>query len=230
MEHDDPERVPQAAVYLVDDALDAYVREQESITTWEDFTTFLWNTIKDPMTRISDATGRSQYLRQREGQSVRELRETLEQAEKEVEAAKLSKEQLKAWRFLHALRPEIKTAVLGDAEEVRKSRDTIYTAAIRHEALLKEKKGKERESPPESSSQPHKVAIRKADATAPTERPHREPTSAQASSEERGSAPVTAGQSSTTHPKGARFSGSCNNCGKRGHKARDCRNGERSGK
>ena len=50
------------------------------------------------------------------------------------------------WRFLHGLRPEIRNAIMAEPQEVRASRDTVLSAACRHELRLANERSKANKS------------------------------------------------------------------------------------
>ncbi|KAJ9653008.1 hypothetical protein H2198_007755 [Neophaeococcomyces mojaviensis] len=132
-----------AGTWLRGDAQKAYTRDRSSIETWDGFKTFLRGTIRDPLTRMAEATRRSQYLRQRGDQTARQFLHDIEQAEKEVEALQLDEEQQKAMRFLHGLHADLKNAIMAESSEILTSRTKILAAAGRHEQRLGTGKKKE---------------------------------------------------------------------------------------
>lgn len=146
--------IATAATWLDGDAKWSYTRAQNnaaaSVATWDAFVIFLRGTIKDPQTRIFEATRRVLHTKQDKGQAARQYLHQLEAAEAEVKAASLPEEEKEAYRFLQGLRGPLRSAIMAEPQEVRKNRDGVLTAAVRHEARLaaeenNKHKGKERE-------------------------------------------------------------------------------------
>lgn len=126
-------RVRHAAAYLRGEAAKAYLREKQRITTWEEFTTFLKGTIKDPASRLAAATSRLHGMRQRGDQTARQLLHEIESVEQDI-PLEMTLEARQAWHFLNSLNLSLRNAVMTDIKEVV-SRDQILAAAQRQEDL-----------------------------------------------------------------------------------------------
>lgn len=209
--------IQSAATWLDGDARQSYYRLGHAPATWDDFLDFLRGTVKDPQTRLFDATQAAQFKRQWKDQGVRQFLHELEQAEAEVEAARLNEVERKMWRFLHSLRPELRNAIMAEPQEVRASRDTVLTAACRHELRIsaeKSQKAKAKEhAPSESASKPSTSRGKASSGGSKGSHPNRvgNPTNP--------SAPDAATESNPSKPPSP-FR--CFNCGKEGHMKRDC--------
>jgi len=77
-------RIALAALYLRDLALREWSRRVTTPMTWKAFTRFLRNTIADPVNRMGTASLRLEKAEQREGQTVREFANYIEELEEDI--------------------------------------------------------------------------------------------------------------------------------------------------
>lgn len=131
-------RVRHAASFLRDEAARSYIRERARITTWDDFITFLKGAIKDPASRLAAATLKIHNMRQRSGQSARQLLNEIEAAEQDI-PSDISEEARQAWHFLNSLISPLRNSIMADIKEVV-SRDQILAAAQRQEDLFHDRR------------------------------------------------------------------------------------------
>jgi hypothetical protein len=103
-------RIALAASYLRDLALREWSRRTSTPSTWEAFIRFLRNTIADSANRMGTASLRIKKAEQKEGQTVRELANYIEELEEDI--PEMGIEEQKAWVLLNGLRPIIRTGVL----------------------------------------------------------------------------------------------------------------------
>lgn len=144
----DEVRVRHAGAYLRGEAARSYLREKSKITTWEEFTTFLKGTIKDPASRLASATLKLHNMRQRSDQSARQLLHEIEAVEQDI-PVEMGEEARRAWHFLNSLVPQLRNAIMADIKEVT-SRDQILSAAQRQEDLYQERKATRERLPAKS--------------------------------------------------------------------------------
>ena len=217
--------IQTAATWLEEEPRQSYYRQRNTPATWEEFLTFLRGTIKDPQTRTFEATYAAQFRRQYKDQGVRQYLHELEQAENEVEASGLTETELKMWRFLHGLQTPIRNAIMAEPQEVRLSRDTVLSAACRHETrLASEQKGKakEKDKPPQGSKKDETPRPRTL-----TGSTGNKPSHPNRVGNVKAAAPPTPNASAESRPKQGDKASSpppikCFNCRKEGHLARDC--------
>jgi Zinc knuckle len=221
--------VATAATWLKDEPRADFVREMDFIKTWDDFQFFLKGCIKDPLTREFEATRRMQFARQQKGQSARQFLHELEEAEAEVKAAMLSKETMDAYRFLHGLSFELRAAIMGEAPEIRSTRDNILNAALRHENRLEaESRGKKDQSTKSGGQASQSAPAKSKPITGQSQRSHTnrggKPTPRSASYRNRQEKSEPPSQDKETGSKGSRDVADvvCFECGEKGHYRDQC--------
>lgn len=193
-------RIAGAATHLSGVAMQAWVRETREFDRWEDFIQFLRSTISDPATRKSEALMSLATKRQKTEQSVRDLLAEIEQLEEDIPP--MSEEERKAWTLLNALTPALRAEVIRDNKEIT-SREQVLASAQRHEEISRAK------TKAESPREPRQPQFKK---------------NGGGSTPNRGRpAPKPQGDSSKGKEIRPPFTGDCYNCGKKGHKERDCR-------
>ena len=145
---DDRMRIAHAATGLRGIALETWGRKQEDVSTWDMFTSWCRNLVKDPTNRTMHAYLKLKEAKQRKGQSVRDLLSYIEEQEKDIPEDETG-EQRKAWSLLVCLSEEIRKAVMMDVKEIT-SREQVITAAQRQEELLRDVRDAPSESPAKS--------------------------------------------------------------------------------
>ena len=109
-------RIAIAASYLRDLALREWHRRTTTLDTWKLFIQFLRNTIADPANRIGTALLRLKDAKQRDGQTVREFANYVEELEEDI--PELDREASRGWTLLNGLNPEIRRVVLRENKTI----------------------------------------------------------------------------------------------------------------
>jgi hypothetical protein len=200
-------RIAFAATFLKSTAAAAWSRKVNSSSTfpfteWEEYMAFLRGIVADPATRKSEAIMSLSTLRQKDGQTVRELLAEVERLERDVPP--MTDEEREAWTLLNSLKPALRTEVMRENREIT-TRELVLTTAQRHEELSKQLS--------KSTSQSNRGAT----------------SSNRGASASQSKPPATDNESkkgtegTKPRPTRAAFKGNCNNCGKLGHKAVHCK-------
>lgn len=211
-EADESRRIKAAAVQLRGRAREAWQRKEANPKTWKEFITFCSNIIADPVVRRANASFELKDIKQGPTQSVRDLIRQIEQIETDVPSE--DEEEKKAWHLLNALRPEVRTAVLHDLKHGIKSRDQVLSQAQFYENAKKSEVEDSKSENSKSESQfgkSHPKSGRNAKDSQDEDN--------HASSNQQGS------RNSRRRPK---FTGTCNKCGKIGHKEAECHSNDKS--
>jgi Zinc knuckle len=125
-EHEVRRRVAVAASYCREEALSQWTRLAEKPSTWFEYERVLRDMIQDPANRMGSALLSLKRVQQREGQSIRELSNYIEELEEDV--PELSAEQQRAWTLLNSLQLELRAAVLREERTIRTRGQVISTA------------------------------------------------------------------------------------------------------
>lgn len=142
------ERIAHAATGLRGTPLEMWRRRQNQpeFETWDEYTAWCRNLVKDPANRTIQAYLSLKDARQRPNQNVRELVSYLEELERDLPGNDEDKQN--AWSLLAALRPDIRERVMAEHKEIT-GREQVVSAAQRQEELLK---GCRRENPEAQAS------------------------------------------------------------------------------
>lgn len=227
---DGTQAIKTAATWLGGDARKAYVRSRPQIATWADFVVFLRGVVKDPQTRVYEATRALLYTKQRSTQTARQYLHDLEHAEAEVVAARLTPEEQASYRFLQGLRGDIRAAIMAEPAEVRATRDSLLSAAVRHEARMgigSEAKGKDKPKEDNRSSKGGDRSSTPKPSARRTQNSRTNSTGNRARSGGQPPRPPTETFKKVRHEESTKVEQRpppiCYNCGKVGHKADVCR-------
>ena len=126
-EYDTRERVAIAANALQGDALDDWTRLGAKPHTWQEYETISRGFVQSQEARMGGALLTLKNLRQG-GSSVRDLMHQVDQQWDDI--PEMSVEERKAWDFVNALSPELRTLILRD-ERVVHTRAQMLSAALR---------------------------------------------------------------------------------------------------
>jgi len=202
------QRIADAAVFLRGIAAQAWERNEKTFKKWDEYHQFLKSIIADPAVRQSEALVQLATKKQGEKQSVRDLLAEVENLEQDIPS--MTDEERRAWTLLNALKPALRTEVIRENREI-KSREAVLISAQRHEEILKHQT--KSESQPSSNT-----SFRRGGGSS------RAKGTTSASKETKDAKKTEEKTTSTSGPaKPPRFSGDgCFNCGKKGHRAREC--------
>ena len=208
------ERVRIAATSLREHALlrwrTAFEAGETASWDWNQFVSYMRDGVVDPANRMSNIRLRLKDLKQKEGQSVQNVLQTLMSLESELPRELDPKEQA-AWVLLDCYKPEIRNAVLRDLP-APKDRAQVAEVALRHEGFMKDATQQVHRSSPSMSARPLRNVGGSRESTPSKARVFQR-------REEQGRVKTTSGESRV-----------CYNCGKSGHVARECRSRQKSTK
>jgi hypothetical protein len=190
-----------AATYLTGNPRMAWSRKRpdQSSMTWDEFIVYLKSLIADPANALANASKRLKDIRLAKGQKVRDFREQIEQLERDV--PEQTKEVREAWTFLNSLSPELRREVLREQKTIT-SRDQVSASAQRFEEIAEMEARRKPEDREEKPSKPRDT-----------------PASGKQQAGKTQARSASSGTGKSKTPKTL----VCFNCGKKGHKADECR-------
>lgn len=130
---DDATRIELAGTRLRDHAATSFMRYEDEIATWDEFVIHLRGAIKDPASRLSNATLKLHGMTKKPHQKIRTLLNDIEALEQDL-PSDFTEEQRKAWHFLNSLDHELRAAILAENKTIE-SRDQVLQAGQRLEDL-----------------------------------------------------------------------------------------------
>ena len=125
------QRIASAAMQFQGKPLDewAVIEEEKAPKTWSKFESWTRNLLSDPENRMQTAYMNIRDLRQKKGQTVRDLNNTLELWERDLDEALTDK--AKAYHTFSALHPDLQDAVNVETHGKITSREQVTTIAQR---------------------------------------------------------------------------------------------------
>ena len=197
----DAEKVLFASQYLRDTPSNAWEREPgKETSTWPALKKFLQDQLSPEGTRGAEATRKWKETRQRPGQKVAALVSYLDELETHMDPIN---EKMRAYGLLHALRDDLRKGVYARGK-LPETRSGVEEAAIMVEAALG------------TSDRKDEVAQKDKAQGSKRRFPDKGKGADKAATSE-----VATGSRGSARP----FPGHCNKCGKKGHRAVDCRIG-----
>jgi hypothetical protein len=209
-------RIHIAANYLADRALNDWRRDRKLLEpvplTWALYLTWCKNTIEDADVRKGEALETLATLKQGD-KSVRDLVHRIELLEDDV--GPLTEDERKGWALFHALSPALRRAVRQDLRTIT-SRAQVLAAAVRLETIV----AREKQPSATSRATPKQDKLESSSST-----PSRRRLAFRSQEKIESSFPAPSKKTKFTEERVERpiFDGDCWNCGKKGHKGRDCR-------
>jgi hypothetical protein len=170
-------------------------------TSWAEFISWCKDTIEDADVRKGEALMSLATLKQDSTQAVRDLANAMELLEGEI--GSLTEDERQGWTLFHALKPDLRDAVRRDLERITSRAQVLASAQRLEKTVAREKRETNTRSPAVVTK---KTTYR---SQAKIERVSPSPSKKARYGEEREKPPP--------------FEGECHNCGKKGHRARDCR-------
>lgn len=192
--------------------------EMDPIQKWDDFKQWLRDSLKAPNQRTLESTLAIKEMRQREGQTCKDL--YIYMCELENNIPTMTDDQRRAWSLINALRPDLRSRVVRDLQTID-SVEAVIACAGRNESTATEKpmsKGVRVTTAPSSES--------KGGSTLPIRRrfdsKQRFKPGDKGSGLKGSNSQATRERAPTVRPRG------CWACGEEGHKSSDCPKGNES--
>jgi Zinc knuckle len=125
-------RIAKAAMEFRGKPLDewAVIEEDKQPKTWSQFETWTRNLLSDPENRMQNARLKIRELRQKKGQTVRDINNMLELWERDLDEA--PSEVTKAYSTFLALHPDLRNAISTETHGKITTREQVTSIAQRH--------------------------------------------------------------------------------------------------